>query len=160
MAIQYPLINGERLSYSAVEARFDGSKIIGFKSLNYDDSLEVGKVYGTASQKLGRTGGRQDSTGKFDMLMEEWQRLITKLAAKHPRGAFGKVPFDIICQFQAADQLITHSLIGCRITKPGIALSEGTDALMVGNDIDVMIIDYGNGITLAGSLDLTNLSGL
>jgi hypothetical protein len=92
------------------------------------------------------------------MLMEEWQRLITALAAKHPRGAFGKVPFDIVVQYSAVDQLITHTLIGCRITKPGIALTEGTDALMVGNDLDIMMIDYGNGITLAGSVDLANLS--
>jgi hypothetical protein len=158
----YPDINGRRMSFASIEARFSDQKIIGFRSINYDAGLEIGKVYGSASQKLGRTAGKEDSTGSFDMYLEEWQRLIKKLG-----DGFGKKAFTLVVQFAelgfGAD-VITHTLRGVRILKPGAAHGEGTEALMVGNEIDIMQIDYGgeggNALTLAGVLDTRNLGGL
>jgi hypothetical protein len=153
MAIEYPLINGRRFSFASINATFDGQKIIGFRSINYDATLEIGKVYGTASQKLGRTVGREDSTGSFEMYTEEAKRLLAKLG-----DGFGRKAFDIVVQFaeDEGDEPSNHSLLGARIIKVGNAHSEGTDASMMSFDIDIMrvILDK---LSLSGLLDTRGL---
>lgn len=152
--IQY--INGVWHDFSSIEAKFGGQKIIGFTALNYDDTLEVGKVRGSARKKLGRTPGQADSTGSFNMLLREWQRLIKKLG-----DGFGRKRFDIIVVYSDPDiETITHTLIGCRITKVGSQRQQGTEPIMANNELDIADIDYGDGITLAGQLDTTGLASL
>ena len=154
MPVTYPQINGHRLSFSSIEATFNGTKILGFKSLSYDDGLEIGKIFGAASQKLGTTAGKNDPTGSFEMYMEEGDLFLSTLG-----DGYGKKQFSIIATFSEdpVSPPIRVDLVGCRIIKVSESHSEGTDALTYKFDIDIMQIAR-NGRTIAGVFDTRNLS--
>lgn len=154
MPVSYPQINGFRLSFASIEATFNGSKILGFRSLSYNDGLEIGKVFGAASQKLGTTAGKNDPTGSFEMYMEEGSLLLATLG-----DGYGKKQFSIVATFAESpvSPPIRVDLLGCRITAVNESHSEGTDALIYSFDIDIMQI-VRNGLTIAGVFDTRNLA--
>ena len=152
-----PLINGSRFSFSSVDFRiptFPGQRITDIKSVDYTSTLEPGKVFGTSAQKVGRTRGQQECEGSVEMYREAWGLLLPALSALtaftsglSPLGAppgIQEVAFDIIVSYAELpiSPVQTDVLKGCRIKKIGSNAAEGTEALTVKLDLDIMQIGY------------------
>jgi len=145
--IPYPLIQGHRYSFASIEALFNGLKILGFTSINYEDSLEPGKIWGSRPQKIGRTRGKQDPKAEVEMLKLEWEQFKLTLGAAGV--GFGEASFNIIVVYaeQPYAPVTTDTLIGCRITNVKDASQDGTDASKVTLTIDPMTILH-NGVPM------------
>jgi hypothetical protein len=146
MAIEYPLVNGERHDFAAIEITIETEagpkRFKGFASVNYSIGLEPGQVRGTAARKLGRTLGEATEEGSLEMYMAEWDELRAALGSGYMRKSFN------VTITYGADGLpvTTDTLEGCRIKKVDKNHSQGTDGLKVKLDLDIMKI-------LEGGLD-------
>jgi len=138
--IPYPLIQGHRYSFASIEAVFNGLKILGFTSISYEDSLEPGKVYGSAPQKIGRTRGKADPKCEVEMLKLEWEQF--KLTLGVGGVGFGETAFDIVVVYAELPYapVTTDTIVGCRITNVKDASQDGTDPSKVTLTIDPMTI--------------------
>lgn len=146
MTIEYPLVQGERHDFAAIEVTIETEqgpkRFKGFTSVNYSASLEPGQVRGTAARKIGRTLGEATEEGSLEMYVAEWDELRAALGNGYMRKVFN------VTVTYGADGLpvTTDTLEGCRIKKVDKAHSQGADGLKVKLDLDCMKI-------LEGGLD-------
>ena len=119
-------------------------------------------MFGTSAQKLGRTRGQHEASGSFELYRPEFMDLQSALqgaqAINNLSLAPGVVPglfevnFGIQVTFSESAPLgvagplsmptQTDSLVGCRIVKVDQSHSQGSDALTVKCDIDIMYVAY------------------
>lgn len=149
MAIEYPLVNGERHDFAALEIEIqtpDGPKRFkGFKAVNYSIALEPGMVRGTGARKIGRTRGEATEEGSLEMYLAEWDELRAALGDGYMRAVF-----DISVTYGAEGVLVTtDQLVGCRIKKVDKSHSQGADGLVAKLDLDIMKI-FENGVDPIG----------
>jgi hypothetical protein len=151
--IKYPLLNGKRYSFTSIEFLFGTIPLIGIKALNYESSLEPGKVRGTNANKIGRTEGEADHTADAEIYLLEWNVF---LAAVGPTGllagGFGAVSFPIVVNYaeDVSQPVVTDIIEGCRITKVGISNQSGADPATVKLTLDPMDIKWGGLFSIAG----------
>lgn len=139
----YPLINGKRFDHSSIVLTVLGKPYLGVRELNYSMELTPGEVYGTSAQKLGRTRGQAKPDGSLTVYREDFGDLITLLQAS--RGAtmgFMEVEFLVNVTYQEGIFIQSDSLVGCRIKKVDMNSSQGSDALLVKCDLDIMDIKF------------------
>jgi hypothetical protein len=136
MTVQYPLINGHRYSWASATIKAQGLELIHIKEISYSHSLEPGAVRGTGAQKLGRTRGEYDAEGSMTLQREQWDDLRNKLGDGYLEKSF---PISVS---YAEDGLpvVTDELAGVRIKSVENSPSQGTDALEVSLELDVMYI--------------------
>jgi hypothetical protein len=137
MALTIPLVNGCRHSFASIEIAFDGVVFTGFKEISYNDGLEPGAVRGTSVQKIGRTKGDLTPEASLTCYTEEWKEILAKFG-----NGFGERVFTIVVAYRENDDadLVTDTIQGCRIKKVERSHSQGTDALEVKLELDVMKI--------------------
>jgi hypothetical protein len=137
----YPLINGRRYDFSAIELIIGTDRIIGFKEISYSDELAPGEVYGSSAQLIGRTRGQRKSSASLTMYLQEFDELVQKLG----NGFMEKV-FDVVVQYADHEQpTLMDQILGCRITKVDKGGASGTDALEARLELHVMrILHHGN----------------
>jgi hypothetical protein len=122
--IPYPLVNGQRHSWSSIEARIAGQIVLGFTEINYSPTLEPGIVRGAGSLPIGMTRGNAEFDADFTILLEEFNNLVTILGER-----FMLVPFDIVVSYDESDSglsTIVDTIQNCRITKIEASNSSGT----------------------------------
>ena len=134
--VNYPQINGNRYSWSSIELRVLGKRILGVKSVDFAQALEPGEVYGTHAQKIGRTRGELKPTGSIEMNKEEAEDLVNTLG-----DGYMEVPFDVVIAFRELTTISTAIIHGARIKNMDSSHSQGTDALMMKLELDVMWIE-------------------
>jgi hypothetical protein len=133
--IPYPLLNGNRYSFSSIGFLASGQEIVGVTSIDYDQELKPGDVYGTSPQLIGATKGQLKVTASLMMLQWEYENFITALCALNgtPGSGYMEARFDYVVQFQdgvGANQgpLFTHILRGCKIAKETDGYKVGPEA--------------------------------
>jgi hypothetical protein len=140
MAIEYPLVQGERHDFASIEVTIETEqgpkRFKGFTAVNYSASLEPGQVRGTAARKIGRTIGEATEEGSLEMYLAEWDELRAALGNGYMRKVFN------VTVTYGADGLpvTTDTLVGCRIKKVDKSHSQGADGLKVKLELDVMKI--------------------
>lgn len=136
-----PLINGHLYSWSSIEFSVNGIKFPRVKSINYKASLKPAKLYGTMAEPLGRTRGKSEPEASFEIYAEDYDALVAQLGSA--TVGFGEVPFTITINYsEIGSPVITDRIEGARITGVDKGYSEGTDALTVKCDLDVMRIFF------------------
>lgn len=143
-SLAYPLINGNRVSWSSVEIKVIGQRYIGVKNVSYGLELKPGDVVGTHIERIARTDGEQKTSGGMEMYKEEADVLIAALAAiglPQLKG-YMQVEFDVIINFRVQSILPISNVVmqNCRITKVDDSHSQGIDALTTKFDLDPMRI--------------------
>jgi len=135
-SIPYPLIQGVRHEWSSVEVKASDTVFLGVKGVSWNDSLKPTKIWGTHPMPIGRTRGQYDANGSLEMYLAEANALVAKLGAGYKEKVF-----DVVVNF-AEDGLdpIKHELIGCRIVTEDDSFTNGSDALSVKFDLDIMKI--------------------
>jgi len=152
--VSYPQINGHRYSFASIEAAFNGLLVPGFKSISYNDELTPADVYGTSSNKIGRTKGKQNAACTFVMYKEEFENLRITLGVTGV--GYGETQFDIILTYFEVGQVpITDIIQGCRVTKTSEdSNADSSDALTVSVECNVMRIIRGTKDTIAVPLPI------
>ncbi len=148
--MDYPLVNGNRHDYSSVEINVNSRIFTGVSEVSYSDALEPGKIRGTSAMKNGRTRGEYDPDGSITLYKSEFQELIAALGA-----GYMEVSFPIVVHYQEpGSPIITDRLIGCRIKKAEDSHKEGSEALVVKCDLDIMGV-VRNGVTPVRDFNLS-----
>ena len=132
----YPDINGLRYDYSSAEINVAGRVITGVKEVRYSHKLEPGKVRGTSAQINGRTRGQYEAEASITLYKQEAQELIAALGA-----GYMEVAFEVVVHYADAGQPVTTDrIVGCRIKSQENSHQEGSDALSVKFDLDVIAV--------------------
>lgn len=134
-----PLINGHLHDYATLVIHLDGEVIKGVASLNYKDSLDPGEARGNSPLPIGFTIGEYKAEGDFELYLRHDSELIKKLG-----NGFMQKRFDIVAQYRAQDggELITDTLVGCRLKSNDASNSKGSDALVRKHDLLVHYIKW------------------
>ena len=144
-AILYPLVNGNRHDWSSLDIKVLGVSVFGIKSLDYNDELTPGKVYGSGAQKIARTRGQYDADASIEFYRAEWTELVVPLILAAPQNkGLGLLEctwnIDVNYLSEGGLPTTTDNIVGCRLTKPSHSGSAGSDAIAIKCDIDVMYI--------------------
>lgn len=141
MSVANPLVNGNRFSFSSIEAAVLGVIFYGFGEVNYSDNLDPGDVRGTSSQRLGRTQGDYKAEASIGVYLEEWLDLQVLLAPAPPLGLMTTV-FNVVVNYAelALNPPQTDVIKGCRIKKIANDFKQSTEGLLVKLDLDVSYI--------------------
>lgn len=124
-AIQYPLVNGVRHGFSSIELKIGGDIYIGFKSINYNRTRTRGTPRGNHPDPLGKTRGTNEYKADIEMLLAEYNAMITKLG-----NGYGDVLFPVYVTYGETNfDTITDELIGCSIDTTDASNSESPDPL-------------------------------
>lgn len=145
--MDYPLVNGTRYEWSSIEAKVAGDIVIGFKEINFDDSLEPTLVYGTHAQPMGRTRGVYKANADMTLYLDEANTLIQKLGA-----GFKETPFDITVAYSEGGATITAEIVGCRIKTNSVGNSQGADPSTMKFELSVMFVRWMGQESLASPL--------
>lgn len=143
--ISYPSINNTRHSWAQVESNFNSKLIRGFTGVKYKSDLKPAFVRGAASQPIDRTLGDYEVSGAgFTMLMAEMDNFLQSLTNGGATGTH-TTQFPITVQYLANGlQIITHKLIGCRITSIGSDAKPSVDGLVQEVEISCMLVILNN----------------
>lgn len=147
---EYPTINGFYPSWAEISCRLAGKSITDFKSVKWDESVEIGEVYGAGPLKRGTTRG-QYKPGKPSIELyldaaDTFEERLTGLASDGQ--SITLVQFAFKLQWVKRDGRLTEvDFEGCRVVKVGQDSKQGTDAEARPYDLDITrIIRKSNGI--------------
>lgn len=142
------LINGVRYDFSSIELTINGLTYSAVQEISYTHELQPGILRGTRPGKLGRTRGQYDANGSLVMYKSDYQQFITLLQATNPLTGYMEKNFlvTVIYEEIGSGELITDVLQGCRIVSEENSHSEGSDALQVTAQLDIMQV-IPNGMT-------------
>lgn len=157
MAIEYPLVNGHRYSFSSIELKINGTKYIGVKSINYDDGLKPAQLGGTTPVMIGRTRGKYEAKGDVEFYRLEAQAVIDALG-----DGFYEVPFDIVVQYSENDDttVTTDNLIGVRLESTASSNTDGPEAATLKFGLNIIVpVKWGgkNGVTPIDTFGTTSI---
>lgn len=136
--VPYPLVNGNRYSWSSVVLKVAQQTIMGVKSINYSQEMKPGAVFGTHAQKIGRTrGDGLNPTCIIELYKEEFDSLLQLLG-----DGFYEAEFEVVVSYEEGLKIVTDKIHQCRIMKPDDSHSQSGDALTTKVDVDPMWIEY------------------
>lgn len=108
-----PSINGIRTDFASIRARVGGFSLSELlRALNYEDELTPGVVEGAHPIPVDTTLGKYKASGSFEMLEEEFYKLINSLG-----DGYGAVIFPITVTKLTSGPANVDVLHGCRIMK-------------------------------------------
>lgn len=141
--LPYPQVNGFKTSFCSIEMRINGGlQLPGIKAISYKEALSFGKVYGNSSSKQGRTRGQLDGTGSIEVYQDQWYALLDTVTLGGARGlSEGSDAITITySEGMGIAMLATKCdvLPGVRFHSPDFSGSEGTDALTVKLEFDIL----------------------
>ncbi len=144
----YPKINGQIYSFASIEIKVGTQIFTGFTDLSYTQTLEPGIFRGTRPEKLARTIGEHNVEGSFTLVKVEYQELIAALG-----DGYMQTPFDITATYAETNSPITTDVLtACRITSEEDSHSQGTDALAVACDLDIIKMTRNGLLPIVGQL--------
>jgi hypothetical protein len=147
-AIELPYINGVRHDFTVLACLIGVKRYYEIQDLAYSDTLAPGKVRGTGPAIRGRTRGIYDAEGSMTLYKSEFDIMAIDLQALDPTSGIGEIPFIVTAAYGKNPLTLTEdSLFGCRIKKIDNSHKEGSDALVVKLDLDILRIDH-NGLQL------------
>jgi hypothetical protein len=122
-AIQYPLVNGVRHSFTSIELKINGDIYVGFKSINYSRNRGRTMVKGNSPDPLGKTRGENEYKADCELYLAEWNALQAKLGA-----GYGDVFFDITVTYnENGFDVITDTIKGCTLDTTDASNGQGSD---------------------------------
>lgn len=144
------VLNGNPVSGASATIRVDGTIIQSITAINCKQSLEGVWIRAVGSSiPIAQTDGDYSAEGDFELLAQEAQNLRAALAAKHPRGEYGKQKFDILVQCDNGIDVIHEiKMVGCRISSDEIAIPAGNAEIKVKMPLSVHWLEL-DGVRMA-----------
>jgi len=136
----FPLINGTAFAFANIEVTLGGLLYVGFKSINYSDSLGRKFVYGTQCAPIAITRGHYDGKGDIELYVKSSSPFLLAMSALGAAsllvdglGGYYSVPFVVTVTYGPVAgmgiPLIVDTLLGCFITSIGTNTSEGDEPI-------------------------------
>jgi hypothetical protein len=131
------LINGRAYSWADVHINILNTRVIGVKSISYDENEEMQDNFGAGNRPVNRSFGKIETEGSITLMMSE----IEALQDASPTGRLQDIPeFDIIVSYLPNNGVIrNHTLKNCRFMANGREL--GTDSLEITKEIPLKIAE-------------------
>lgn len=126
-------INGTPVSAAEATIRVDGTIVQSLSAINAKQSVEGVWIRAIGSSvPIRRTKGDYSAEGDMELLVQEMETLRAALAAKHPRGEYAAVPFDILIQIDNGIDVVSEiKMVGCQIASEEFAIAAGNAELRV-----------------------------
>jgi len=142
-------VNGRDYDFASIELKL-GDRVFPCLGVSYGDPREIGKLFGNSNTKRGRTRGRVDASGSFEMYKSDSQDLLEYLTTTY--GGYYEGDFQITATYGNNSQVVTTDQLkdACLIDVQDDH-SEGTDALAVSMEIDIMELQRGNARAFAAA---------
>lgn len=149
----FPLINGNRYDFSSVEVLVEGVPYRGIKAIDYEESLDGQKQWGTSARPLGRTRGKYDAKASLEIFVED-AVVLRQVLAGASGGGWGEAIFTVVIAYAelAVSPPNVVKLFGCRVMKPAASHAQGNEGLTERWELDVMDITR-NGISLLSGIN-------
>lgn len=148
--VPYPLINGVRFDFSSVEIAIGALVFNGIKEVTYKHTLDPGMMRGARAAVMGRTRGKYDPEASITFYKSEYQDFIRALGPNYMLAEWTAV---VNYQELPALQIVTDTLVQCRLKSAENSHSEGEDALVVKCDLTLLkILESGLDPVLEGPL--------
>ena len=134
----FPLINGTAFAFANIEVTLNGLLYVGFKSINYSDSLGRKFVYGTQCTPIAITRGHYEGKGDIEMYLKSTTPFLLAMSTLGAAnilidgiGGYYAMPFVITVTYgPVAGMGVTLSvdtLLGCFINSIGTTASDGDE---------------------------------
>jgi hypothetical protein len=150
--VTYPLVNGIRYDFSAIQLLASGVPLPGVNAINYSQELKGGEIRQNSPQLLGMTRGQLKCTASLDIYEDEYQNLLIAVCALNgtPGSGFMEARFDVQVLKQDGTGLNIGPLYadvikGFKIGKVDHAYKSGPEGLLtkVESDQPFYIIENG-----------------
>lgn len=139
--IENPYINGNYFDFTVLKFRMNTVRYFGLQDIDYKNTGTFGKVRGTGPYIRGRTRGIVDAEGSFTMYLNEWDAFIAALLLTAPGKGYMEIPFGLSVSYGDTPlDMRTDNIIGARIKGDDYSHKEGSDALVVKVDLDILQI--------------------
>lgn len=143
--VENPYVNGFYYDHTVLKFRVGGVRYFALQDITYSNSGTFGKVRGTGPFIRGRTRGIVDSEGSFTLYLNEWDAFLAALMLTAPGKGYMEIPFGVSVSYgQSLSDMRTDNIIGARIKKDEISSKEGSDAVVVKADLDILQVRPGN----------------
>lgn len=129
--IDFPQINGFFPSWAEIQCAVDGFDTTAFKSVEWDEAVEVADVYGAGPIKQGTTRGvSKPGAVKIDVYSDGADAIEEGLALESSDGeSVSLTQFAFQLQWLKSDNTYTQvNFEGCRVVKIGQNSKQGPDA--------------------------------
>jgi hypothetical protein len=131
--LPYPQVNGAKVSFCSLEFKLAGGfSFTGIKSINYRETLEMGKVWGNQATIQGTTRGRVEATGDIELYRDQGDAFLDFISAAGAVG-FSETRFTFTVGYAELGATLTTSdvLPNVRFHSPEISTAEGVEAITV-----------------------------
>lgn len=137
--IAVPLVNGYRFSFASITLRVKDTKIVGFKSIEYDRERSREKVRGNHPDPIGKTRGENEYNASLELYRAEFDLIRAQLGP-----GYGDVVFDVFVAYgETGFDTVTDEILGCTLDTSSGGGSQGPDALTVTCDLNPLKIRFG-----------------
>lgn len=137
---EFPVINGQKHTWSDVRTKVGGVDRRGFTSLSYTSKRTMKDQHGTGPNRVGVAIGPVTHEADAEMYREDFDDLKDSLGG----DGFLGVPFQLTASYRArlGARLITDTLNSVRISEVNPSGQEGEDAIKVKLKLNVGEILY------------------
>ena len=123
MALEYPTVNGRRVSWSDVTIYVANIAILGVKAISYKWTMKPEQVYGTHPAPIGQTTGKLELSGSIELYKEEAKELRNALG-----DGFAEAIFRIVVQFDDGKGVEQVEINDCRLSDEDYSGASGAEA--------------------------------
>lgn len=143
-------LNGNRWSLASGEISAAGQKFVGLQSLSPKESVKKERVEGNGRTAVGRTRGKHEASTGMEMLLTEFEQLISTLG-----DSYTDVPFDITSTFieNYGDGVMTVDITQVTIVSNELKASNDGKALVMAVELDVIDPIRWNGLRICDQGD-------
>jgi hypothetical protein len=139
--VQQTLVNGNRFSFVNLGITANGVDLPKgcVTAVNYKPQQQPGVVQGNLNVPTGRTQGYATCDGSIEILLSEANDFYQNLTGGDPTIGILDVDFQIIVQYSVNDiDIVTDTLLGCRLTDIGADNAQGPDATKRTHTLSIM----------------------
>ena len=143
--LPFPNVQGFAQDHSSLDIKLAGVSTIGIKSLEWNDGLSPGKVYGTGAQRIAETRGQLETSGSMEIFKEyakAFEKQLTDGAPGAPGAGLYEIffPIDVIVVAESGSGQSEYNLRGVRITKRSFSSSSGSEPLAYKYDLSIAYV--------------------
>lgn len=137
--IPYPLVQGVRFDHSSLDIKLVGVSFLGVKSIDWNDEMNPGDVYGTGAQRLGVTRGQYKAKGNIEIWKAEAYNFENLVVTATPGIGLLECrwPGDINYVMEGGIGPFTSNLVGCRIISRNNQSAQGNEPASVKYGLDI-----------------------
>jgi hypothetical protein len=142
MALAFPIVQGVAHDHSSLDVKLDGISYVGLKTIDWNDALTPGKVFGTSAQKIAETRGQYDGDMSFELYKEYGKQFEKSLIAAHKGTGLYEIrfPVDVIIAPEGGSDQTEANIVGVKINKRSVSSSSGSEAITYKYECSVMSI--------------------